>query len=70
MALSATVCYKKSNWLECHCYHCLLKNQFTNTLLLVDSTIAGLSRCLKVWPGPILESKGMGAVFRKRAKKC
>ena len=37
MALSATVRFKKSNWLECHCYHyLLLKNQYTNTLLLGD----------------------------------
>ena len=50
MALSATVHLKKSNWLECHCYHyLLLKNQFTNTLLLGDSIIAGLSRYLKAW---------------------
>ena len=50
MALSATVHLKKSNWLECHCYHyLLLKNQFTNTLLLGDSIIAGFSRYLKVW---------------------
>ena len=50
MALSATVHLKKSNWLECHCYHyLLLKNQFTNTLLLRDSIIASFSRYLKVW---------------------
>ena len=50
MALSATVCFKKSNWLECHRYfYLLLKNQFTNTLLLGDSIIADLSRYLKVW---------------------
>ena len=42
--------FKKSNWLECHRYHYLLfKKQFTNTLLLGDSNIAGLSRYLKVW---------------------
>ena len=50
MTLSATVRFKKSNWLECHRYHyLLLKNQFTNTLLLGDSIIAGLLRYLKVW---------------------
>ena len=50
MALNATVRFKKSNWLECHRYHyLLLKNQFTNTLLLGDSITAGLSRYLKVW---------------------
>ena len=49
-ALSATVRFKKSEWLECHCYHyLLLTKQFTNTLLLGDSTIAGLSKYLKVW---------------------
>ena len=49
MVLSATVRFKKSNSLECHRYHyLLLKNQFTNTLLLGDSIIAGLSRYLKV----------------------
>ena len=50
MALNATARFKKSNWLECHRYHyLLLKNQFTNTLLLGDSIIAGLSRYLKEW---------------------
>ena len=50
MALSATVCFKKSNWLECHRYfYLLLKNQFINTLLLGDSIIADLSRYFKVW---------------------
>ena len=53
MALSATLRFKKSNWLECHRYHYLLLknqfNQFTNTLLLGDSVIADLSRYLKVW---------------------
>ena len=50
MALSATFCFKKLNWLECHRYYYLLwKNQFTNTLLVWDSIIAGLSRYLKVW---------------------
>ena len=50
IALSATVRFKKSNWLECHRYHyLLLKNQLTNTLLLGDSIIAGLSKDLKVW---------------------
>ena len=50
MVLIVTVCYKKSNWLECHRYnYLLLKNQFTNTLLLEDSIIASLSRYLEVW---------------------
>ena len=53
MALSATLRFKKSNWLECHRYHYLLLknqfNQFTNTLLLGDSAIADISRYLKVW---------------------
>ena len=50
MALNATARFKKSNWLECHRYHyLLLKNQFTNTLLLGDSIRAGLLRYLKVW---------------------
>ena len=50
MAVCATVRFKKSSWLECHHYHYfLLKNQFTNTLLIGDSFIAGLSRYLKVW---------------------
>ena len=50
MALSATVHFKKTNWLECYRYHyLLLKNLFTNTLLLGASIIAGLSRYLKVW---------------------
>ena len=50
MALSATVRFKKSNWLECHRYHyLLLKNQFTSTLLLGDPITAGLSRYLKAW---------------------
>ena len=49
MALSATVRFKKWNWLECHWYHYLhLKHQFTNTVLLGDSIIAGPSRYLKV----------------------
>ena len=48
--LSATVRFKKSNWLECHRYHYfLLKIQFTNTSLLGYAIIAGLSRYLKVW---------------------
>ena len=50
MALSATICFKKSNLLECHRYHyLLLKNQFTNTMLLGDSIITGPSRYWKVW---------------------
>ena len=49
MALSATVPFKKSDCLECYRYHYLLKKQFTNTLLLGDSIIAGLLRYLKVW---------------------
>ena len=52
MALCATVRFKMSGWLECHCYHYfLLKNQFTNTLLIGDSFIVGLLRHLKVWQG-------------------
>ena len=49
MALSATVRFKNSNWLECYRYHYLLLNQFTYTLLLGDSIIGGYSRYLKVW---------------------
>ena len=49
MALSATVRFKNSNWLECYRYHYLFLNQLTNTLLLGDSIIAGCSRYLKVW---------------------
>ena len=43
MALNTTACYKNQTFtrLECHCYHyLLLKNQFTDTLLLADSIIA------------------------------
>ena len=50
MALSGTVRFKQSNWLECHRYNYLhLKNQFINPFLLEDSIIAGLLRYLKVW---------------------
>ena len=45
MALSAIGRFKISNCLECHCYHVTV----TNNLLLGDSMIAGLSRCLKIW---------------------
>ena len=49
MALSATVRFKKSSLLECHRYYYpILKTQFTNTSLLRDSIIIGLSRYLKV----------------------
>ena len=54
MALNATVCFKKSNWLERHHYHyLLLKIQITNALLLGDSIIAGFSRYLKVYFTPL-----------------
>ena len=50
MVLSDAVRFEKSNWLECHRYHyLLLKNQFTNNLLLEVSIIVGLSRYLEVW---------------------
>ena len=50
MTLGATVCFKRSYWLECHHYHyLLLKMQFTNTSLLGDSIITGLPRYSEVW---------------------
>ena len=58
MALSATVLFKKLNWLECLSYHyLLLKNQFTNTLLLGDSIIGGLLRYFKVCQIYFIRSK-------------
>ena len=44
VALSATVRFKRSNWLECYCYHYLLLTQ-----TFYYCIISGLSRYLKVW---------------------
>ena len=50
MALIPTEHFYKFNWLDCHCNHCfMIKDSKPNTLLLGDSTVAGLSRYPNVW---------------------
>ena len=50
MALIPTERFNKSNWIEYHRNHCvIIKNAKPNTLLLGDSTVAGLSRYPNVW---------------------
>ena len=50
MALITTERFYKSNWVEYHRNHCfMIKGSKHNTLLIVDSIVAGLSRYPNVW---------------------
>ena len=50
MALIPIERFYKSNWVEYHRNHCsMIKDSKTNTLLLGESIVAGLSRYLNVW---------------------
>ena len=50
MALISAELFYKSYWVEYHRSHCFMfKDSKPNTLLLVDSIVAGLSRYPNVW---------------------
>ena len=49
IALIPTEPLYKSNWIEYHRNHCMIKDAKPNTFLLGDSIVAGLSRYPNVW---------------------